>query len=75
MSKEKFENIDNKKNIIEDVKKNLDKSFVNNVDFRRVENVGPKVSSQLLKSGIIAISLSLAAMMLYILVKKDLFGI
>ena len=44
----KFENKDNKKNIIEEIKINLDKSFGNNFDFRRVENVGPKVSSELL---------------------------
>ena len=55
----KFENKDKKKNIIEEIKINLDKSFGNNFNFRRVENVGPKVSAELLKSGVIAISLSL----------------
>ena len=45
----KFENNDNK-NIIEEIKINIDKSFGNNFDFRRVENVGPKVSSELLQS-------------------------
>mgnify|MGYP001430983758 CR=1 FL=1 len=67
----KFENKDNKKNIIEEVKKNLDKSFGNNYDFRRVENVGPKVSAELLKSGIIAISLSLALMLIYIWIRFE----
>ena len=33
------------------------------VNFRRVENVGPKVSNELLKAGLIAITLSLAAML------------
>ena len=51
----KFENNDNK-NVIEEIKISLDKSFGNNFDFRRVEKVGPKVSAELLKSGIIAIS-------------------
>ena len=51
----KFENKDNKKNIIEEIKTNLYKSFGNNFNFRRVENVGPKVSAELLKSGVIAI--------------------
>ena len=37
----KFENKDNKKNIIEEIKVSLDKSFGNNFNFRRVENVGP----------------------------------
>ena len=59
----KFENKDNKKNIIEEIKKNLDKSFSNNYDFRRVENVGPKVSAELLKSGVIAWQFSLGAIL------------
>ena len=41
------------------------------INFRRVENVGPKVSSELLKSGIIAITLSLAAMLLYIWIRFE----
>ena len=65
----KFENKDNKKNIIEEIKVNLDKSFGNNFNFRRVENVGPKVSAELLKSGVIAISLSLAVMLFYIWIR------
>ena len=67
----KFENKDNKKNIIEEVKKNLDKSFGNNFNFRRVENVGPKVSAELLKSGIIAISVSLFLMLIYIWIRFE----
>ena len=42
----KFENSDNK-NVIEEIRTNLDKSFGNNFSFRRVENVGPKVSAEL----------------------------
>ena len=67
----KFENKDNKKNIIEEIKINLDKSFGNNFNFRRVENVGPKVSEELLKSGVIAISLSLAIMLFYIWIRFE----
>jgi len=67
----KFENKDNKKNIIEEIKTNLDKSFGNNFNFRRVENVGPKVSAELLKSGVIAISLSLAIMLFYIWIRFE----
>ncbi len=67
----KFENKDNKKNIIEEIKANLDKSFGNNFSFRRVEKVGPKVSAELLKSGVIAISLSLAVMLFYIWVRFE----
>ena len=67
----KFENKDNKKNIIELIKVNLDDSFGNNFNFRRVENVGPKVSAELLKSGVIAISLSLAIMLFYIWIRFE----
>ena len=41
------------------------------IDFRRVENVGPKVSSELLESSIIAISLALVAMLFYIWVRFE----
>ena len=67
----KFENKDNKKNIIEEIQSNLDKSFGNNFNFRRVENVGPKVSAELLKSGVIAISLSLVLMLIYIWIRFE----
>ena len=67
----KFENKDNRKKIINEIKTNLEKSFGNNFDFRRVENVGPKVSSELLRSGIIAISISLAAMLIYIWIRFE----
>ena len=70
--------------IVKFEKKNLnDPKFISNLktklsnkigetfDFRRVENVGPKVSAELLKSGIIAISLSLAAMLFYIWIRFE----
>ena len=55
---------------IENIKQKLSNS-IGNVDFRRVENVGPKVSAELLRSGIIAIGLSLAAMLLYIWIRFE----
>ena len=67
----KFENKNDKKNIIEEIRANLDKSFSNNFDFRRVENVGPKVSAELLRSGIIAISTALALMLIYIWIRFE----
>jgi len=66
----KFENNENK-NILEEIKINLDKSFGNTFDFRRVENVGPKVSAELLKSGVIAISVALALMLFYIWIRFE----
>ena len=67
----KFEKKDNNINFIEEVKKNLEKSIGPGFDFRRVENVGPKVSSELLKSGILAICLALAAMLIYIWIRFE----
>ena len=55
---------------VENIKTKLSNS-VGEVDFRRVENVGPKVSSELLKSGVIAITLSLAAMLIYIWIRFE----
>ena len=55
---------------IDNIKKKLSSS-IGNVDFRRVENVGPKVSSELLRSGVIAIILSLAAILLYIWIRFE----
>ena len=66
----KFENNENK-NVIEEIKTNLDKSFGNNFNFRRVENVGPKVSAELLKSGVIAISVALGLMLIYIWIRFE----
>jgi len=68
----KFEkkNINNP-NFISELKINLSNLIGDNFDFRRVENVGPKVSAELLKSGVIAISLSLAAMLLYIWIRFE----
>jgi len=61
----------NKSNFIADIKNELTNFIGNNYNFRRVENVGPKVSSELLKSGIIAIGLSLAAMLIYIWIRFE----
>tara|TARA_B100001741_G_C16462967_1_gene556114 strand:+ start:223 stop:1104 length:882 start_codon:yes stop_codon:yes gene_type:complete len=66
----KFESNNNKK-IIEEIKINLDKSYGNTFNFRRVENVGPKVSDELLKSGIIAISVALILMLIYIWIRFE----
>ena len=41
------------------------------VNFRRVEKVGPKVSNELLKDGLLAITLSLAAMLFYIWIRFE----
>ena len=68
----KFEQTDkNKENFIENIKTQLSKNLAGNFSFRRVENVGPKVSGELLKSGLIAIVLSLSAMLIYIWIRFE----
>ena len=68
----KFEQTDkNKENFIENIKTQLSKNLTGNFSFRRVENVGPKVSGELLKSGLIAIVLSLSAMLIYIWIRFE----
>jgi preprotein translocase subunit SecF len=62
---------DENNKIIPQIKKNLTNNLNTEINFRRVENVGPKVSSELLRSGIIAISLSLAAMLFYIWIRFE----
>ena len=61
----------NNSNLIPEIKKKLVENLNAEINFRRVENVGPKVSSELLQSGIIAISLSLAAMLFYIWIRFE----
>ena len=61
----------NDSGFIQNIKNKLSSSIGDEFSFRRVENVGPKVSSELLKSGVIAIALSLAAMLFYIWVRFE----
>ena len=58
-------------NLIPKIKQKLSDNLNSEINFRRVENVGPKVSAELLQSGIIAITLSLAAMLFYIWVRFE----
>ena len=58
-------------NLIPKIKQKLSDSLNSEINFRRVENVGPKVSAELLQSGIIAITLSLAAMLFYIWIRFE----
>ena len=62
---------ENNKNLIIELKNNISKNLNTDLDFRRVENVGPKVSSELLEAGLIAITLSLAAMLFYIWIRFE----
>jgi|TARA_B110001452_G_scaffold179443_1_gene150605 preprotein translocase subunit SecF len=57
--------------LITNLKKNINTKLNSEVNYRRIENVGPKVSSELLKSGLIAIILSLLAMLFYIWIRFE----
>jgi len=68
----KFEKKDKlEENFIVNLKNELKKDIGDSFNFRRVESVGPKVSSELLKSGILAIALSLGAMLIYIWIRFE----
>ena len=68
----KFEKKDsNNANFISEIKQDLAIYIGSEFDFRRVESVGPKVSSELLRSGMIAIGLSLTAMLFYIWIRFE----
>ena len=57
--------------LIPKLKNDITTKLNTSINFRRIENVGPKVSSELLKSGVIAIALSLLAMLFYIWVRFE----
>ena len=58
-------------NFIKTINEKLSADLGSEINFRRVENVGPKVSNELLKAGLLAISLSLAAMLFYIWIRFE----
>ena len=61
----------NDMNFIKSINNQLSSDLGSVVNFRRVENVGPKVSKELLKAGLLAITLSLAAMLIYIWIRFE----
>ena len=64
-------NKSNDPSFIESINNKLTSDLGSVVNFRRVENVGPKVSAELLKAGLLAITLSLAAMLIYIWIRFE----
>ena len=58
-------------NFIKSINDQLSADLGSQVNFRRVENVGPKVSNELLRAGLLAIILSLAAMLFYIWIRFE----
>ncbi len=58
-------------NNIKLIKENVVNKLGVDINFRRVESVGPKVSAELLNSGLLAISLALGAMLFYIWIRFE----
>ena len=58
-------------NFIKSINDKLSSDLGSQINFRRVESVGPKVSNELLRDGLLAISLSLAAMLFYIWIRFE----
>ena len=56
---------------IKSIHKRLSSDLASTINFRRVENVGPKVSKELLQDGLLAITLALAAMLFYIWIRFE----
>ena len=56
----------NNDSLISEIKTSLDQDLNEEVNYRRVESVGPKVSAELLRSGVISIGLALLMMLFYI---------
>ena len=59
------------KNFIKSINDKLSSDLGSKINFRRVENVGPRVSNELLRDGLLAISLSLTAMLFYIWIRFE----
>jgi len=53
-------------NVVEIVKVSLDNNITTSISYRRTEVVGPKVSGELIQSGVIAIVVAVIAMLIYI---------
>ena len=60
------EKLNNNEELISKIKTTLNQDLNEEVNYRRVESVGPKVSTELLKSGVISIGLALLMMLFYI---------
>tara|TARA_B100000029_G_scaffold183398_1_gene180952 strand:+ start:1555 stop:2469 length:915 start_codon:yes stop_codon:yes gene_type:complete len=61
----------NDPDFIKNINSKLSSDLSSTINFRRVENVGPKVSSELFKAGVLAITLALGAMLIYIWIRFE----
>ena len=58
--------LNNNDTLISEIKTSLDQDLNQEINYRRIESVGPKVSAELLQSGVISIGLALLMMLFYI---------
>ena len=63
---------DEQENLIKKVKAAIEKEFGGEIDYRRVEFVGPTVSNELVYKGISAILVAIASMLIYIWFRFEL---
>ncbi len=62
---------ENNQKLISKIKNNLNKEYIE-VDYRRLEYVGPTVSKELIKAGIVSILIAIGAMLIYIWFRFEL---
>ncbi len=62
---------DNNQKLISEIKNKLNKEYLD-VDYRRLEYVGPTVSKELIKAGIFSILIAIGAMLIYIWFRFEL---
>ncbi len=62
---------DNNQKLISEIKNKLNKEYLD-VDYRRLEYVGPTVSNELIKAGIFSILIAIGAMLIYIWFRFEL---
>tara|TARA_B100000029_G_scaffold406438_1_gene407061 strand:- start:406 stop:1323 length:918 start_codon:yes stop_codon:yes gene_type:complete len=65
------QNYKNKEDFIKSINDKLTLDLATEINFRRVEKVGPKVSKELFQDGMLAISLALASMLFYIWIRFE----
>ena len=61
----------NNQKLISDIKNNLNKEY-QDIDYRRLEYVGPTVSNELIQAGIFSILIAIGAMLMYIWFRFEL---
>ena len=61
----------NNQKLISDIKNNLNKEY-QDIDYRRLEYVGPTVSKELIQAGILSILIAIGAMLIYIWFRFEL---